>query len=360
MHEVESTSYFRNVQALRAVAALLVLAFHVYAVEGKYFGQHVVPAVLGAFGTCGVDLFFVISGFVMTTVTRGQFGSFQSAAGFLMRRAMRIYPIYWVYSLIVLAVMIVMPQWVNASAGHHAEIVRSFLLLPSDTLPLLLQGWTLEYEIFFYVVFAVLLACLPERLLVIALLGWAAATCGLKFWLASGHGAGPAIRLAGDPLVLEFIMGCFCALTWTAIRKPWPLLFIAAGVVALCVSVAVGDRIGSPLVVQWRSVYFGVPAFFAVLGAVSLEGRMNRVAPKALRVLGDASYSLYLSHVLVISAVGRLYARFALATLGPWLGTLLCIAAAIVAGYLSFKFIERPLNNALKRAAQRTGEISTA
>jgi exopolysaccharide production protein ExoZ len=360
MREVQTSSYFRNIQSLRGVAALLVLTFHVYAVEGKYFGEHVVPGILGAFGTCGVDLFFVISGFVMTSVTRLQFGSREAAVGFLKRRVMRIYPLYWFYSLIVFAVMLVMPQWVNSSTGHHVEVVRSFLLLPSATLPLLLQGWTLVYEMFFYVVFAVFLASITERQFTKALILWAAVTCGLAYLLETGRISGPSLQIVGDPLVLEFISGCFCALAWPAMRGARSFVLLAAAAVSIIVSAAIGRHVGLDEIIHWRAFYFGVPAFLLVLGAVSMEAHMRVTAPRVLRVLGDASYSLYLSHVLVISAVGRIYARFALDKFGPAIGTLLCIVTAIVAGFLSYRVVENPLNDLLKRISKRSGTVSMA
>lgn len=360
MTKAETNSYFKNVQALRAIAALLVLAFHIYAVEAKYFGRHAVPEVLGLFGTCGVDLFFLISGFVMTTVTRGQFGSRAAAVTFFKRRLLRIYPIYWFYSLVVLAVLIVMPQWVNASAGHHADVLRSFLLLPSDSLPLLLQGWTLRYEMFLYVVFTAIVACVAERFLAVTLLAWAAVTCTLFFGVSSSSIASPTLALVRDPLVLEFIAGCYCALAWKAMSRPLASVLFAVGVAGFAVSFAIGERVGLDTVVQWRTLYFGIPAFFVLLGAVSLERYARVAAPRLLCALGDASYSLYLSHVLVISAVARFYARFALPALGLWVGTALCFAIAIAAGYLSYRVIERPLNELFKRVLLRSGRVSVA
>lgn len=360
MQKADNITYFKNVQALRAIAALLVLAFHTYAVEGKYFGSHAVPEVLGAFGTCGVDLFFVISGFVMTTVSRGQFGSRESATVFLKRRVLRIYPIYWFYSLIVLAVLVVMPQWVNASNGHHADVLRSFLLLPSESLPLILQGWTLKYEMFFYVAFAAILACVAERLLPVALVIWAAVTCGLAHWFGAEAATSPSLALVSDPLVLEFIAGCFCAIVWPVLRGALPTVFCLVGIGGFAASFVLGQRVGLDAVVQWRALYFGVPAFLMLLGVVSLEGGSGVASPRLLCDLGDASYSLYLSHVLVISAVGRVYARFLLPKLGVPAGAVLCISIAIVIGYLSYRLVERPLNELLKRALFRSNRTSLA
>ncbi|HDR8974267.1 TPA: acyltransferase [Burkholderia vietnamiensis] len=341
--------YFKNIQAMRALAALLVLCFHVYAVEGKYLGDHAIPQALGMFGTCGVDLFFVISGFVMASTAQSQLGSAECAVDFLKRRALRIYPIYWFYSFIVLVVMLVMPQWVNASAGHHADILSSFLLLPSTSLPLLMQGWTLTFEMFFYVVFAGIVACGTARSFSRMLTAWALATCGAAYWATHASVSNPVVNVVANPIVLEFIAGCFCAFLWPAARKWCGPAIALVGVVALSLSMYVGERVGLDAVVQWRAIYFGVPALLLVLGVVTIERHFGIAAPKWLCSLGDSSYSLYLSHVLVISAIGRMFSRFAPTQLPHSLGSLLCVVGAIVFGVFSYRLIEQPLNSRLKR-----------
>jgi peptidoglycan/LPS O-acetylase OafA/YrhL len=101
-------------------------------------------------------------------------------------------------------------------------------------------------------------------------------------------------------------------------------------------------------------VYFGLPSFFLVLSAVLAEKRFNIVAPTMVRVMGDASYSTYLSHVLVISAVGRMWAWGFPAHTLPW-GTIFAVIAALTAGWLSFRFIEFPLNSKLRKIFRGVG-----
>ena len=352
--KTEHPTHFANIQALRAVAVLLVLVLHTYAVEGKYFTKHAVPEILGIYGGCGVDLFFVISGFVMTTITRGQFGSGKMALIFLQRRLLRIYPIYWFYSLIVLIVMLVMPQWVNSSQENKIDALSSLLLLPTDALPLLIQGWTLTYEMFFYVVFAGLIAWLPERLFPVVLIAWSGLLCAFAYFLTWADYASPVLDVISDPLVLEFIAGCFCALWWRRIHVRQAVMCIVVGILFLVVVSLAGGQIGLDTVIQWRTLTFGFPAFLFVIAAASLEGHCRFTAPRLFCLLGDASYSIYLSHVLSISAVGRLYQRFAPTALPSVCGTLLCIFIALVAGYVSYKLIEQPVNLFLKRAASTT------
>jgi peptidoglycan/LPS O-acetylase OafA/YrhL len=120
----------QNIQALRGIAVLAVVLFHFLYIEEKYGGSEtLLPDVL-QFGMIGVDLFFVISGFVMVTVTRGKFQIPKQAFRFIYHRLIRIYPIYWVYSLLLLIVYFIQPTWINNAQWNQVDILASFLLLP--------------------------------------------------------------------------------------------------------------------------------------------------------------------------------------------------------------------------------------
>ena len=120
-----------NIQALRGVAVISVVLFHLVTIEKKYGGPKTFLPDIFNFGMFGVDLFFVISGFVMIAVTRGKFQNTKQAIRFLYRRASRIYPTYWVYSILVLMVFWFNPTLVNSSQGNQVDILASFLLIPS-------------------------------------------------------------------------------------------------------------------------------------------------------------------------------------------------------------------------------------
>jgi exopolysaccharide production protein ExoZ len=170
------------IQALRGVAVLAVVAFHSMVVERKYSdGDSLLPDWL-RFGESGVDLFFVISGFVMVTVTRGRFGRIREVTRFVWSRITRIYPTYWFYFLLTLSVLMVKPNWVNTSLGGQSNLLASFLLLPTDGLPLVMVAWSLIHELWFYLVFAVLLL-FSERTLLLSLSCWAAAVVGINLFL---------------------------------------------------------------------------------------------------------------------------------------------------------------------------------
>ena len=121
-----------NIQALRGVAILLVVFAHVMAIEQKYGrGDGILPHFF-ALGVSGVDLFFVMSGFVVVTVTRHCFQQPIAVGHFFYNRVSRVYPLYWLYSLVVLGVYLLRPEMVNAAQGHRVNILESFMLLPQD------------------------------------------------------------------------------------------------------------------------------------------------------------------------------------------------------------------------------------
>ena len=126
------------VQALRGVAALAVVAIHATAIERKYSGGDLLLPEWLRFGASGADLFFVISGFVMVTVTGGCFGRINEVLRFLWGRVTRIYPTYWFYFFITLAALLWQPSWVNNSLPQQVSLWASFLLLPTNTLPLMM------------------------------------------------------------------------------------------------------------------------------------------------------------------------------------------------------------------------------
>ena len=118
---------------LRGVAVLSVILFHLVPIEQKYGGSKTMLSALFHYGMFGVDLFFVISGFVMVAVSRGKFKQQKYALSFIYHRASRIYPTYWFYSILVLIIFFTQPSWVNSSQGNQMNILASFLLFMVST-----------------------------------------------------------------------------------------------------------------------------------------------------------------------------------------------------------------------------------
>jgi exopolysaccharide production protein ExoZ len=337
----------QTLQVTRGVAANLVVFSHLYTVEARYAGGEILPA-FSFYGVAGVDIFFVLSGFIMVVVA----GKGTRAIQFLWRRAARIYPPYWLVSLVVLATSLAQPTWVNSSAAGPVSLWRSFLLVPDSTLPLLAVGWTLIHEVYFYLVFAILLALrIP---IPVGLLGW-----GLVLLLVTILGGDyvasfPLGRAWTNPLTAEFVMGAAIGVLYDHKNMRGAAWAGATGIAMLATSIVfVAPALSlanNAHLDAWRVVLFGIPAALIVYWLAALEQNTVRMPAKLLVALGDWSYATYLTHVLVLSALGRII--HSLAPSGAMASLVLIIVgvpAANLAGAVMFRLFERPTLGMLYR-----------
>jgi len=290
------------IQALRAVAAVMVLIAHLTQHELRFLNAALSPLWTSA-GVSGVDLFFVISGFVMVYVTRHMPAGSPYVGRFLYARITRIYPPYWLATLGVLAGYVVFGSVLSREAGD-LNLVTSGLLWPDQDLPILLVGWTMIHEMYFYLVFAALLLA-PRRLLPVLLAAWLglAAIAGL---MVPSSGS-PVFDLVTHPLTAEFVLGCGAGFLVVSGRRTLAVPVIAAGAlcwIAVTASIAWTGHESMPE--GWyRVLAYGLPATLMVYGAACLDWSFK--APRALVALGDWSYALYLIHLPVIAALARFW-----------------------------------------------------
>jgi len=336
---------YDGVQLLRAIAALAVVAAHCTATQVTYAarGWSAAPAFDASAGTAGVDLFFVISGFIMASISRFYGDDAMRARVFLVRRIVRIVPVYWLYTSALLAFCLALPQIMHMVKAEPAHVLASYLFVPyprSDGMayPLVWVGWTLNLEMAFYLVFGVSL-CFARRtriaLVYGAILAMAAAGALLRpeawwqrWWL--------------EPMYLEFLYGL--AIGWLAYRGArlpewlaWALIVGGLGLMPLVAGA-----------VELRAITWGACAFLVVLGAVSIRRRL----PAFVLLLGDASYSIYLSHIVTVPAASRALARF---VENPVTSFFLALAAGTVGGVVAYWLLERPLLEWLKRRRKEDG-----
>jgi len=323
-----------SIQYARALAALAVVLAHTGA-YGSGNAFHI--------GSAGVDIFFVISGFVMWTTTASRA---QTPAGFITNRIVRIVPMYWLVTLSLVIAAVCVPALFPRLKIDLGHVVASLLFVPSrspfngELWPVLVQGWTLNYEMFFYAVFALVLF-MPRRLRLIAL---SMAFCGLALSGVFYAGSNPLLLVYTDSVMLEFLAGIFLGVAHERNLLPsWRLgwsLFLAG--IALFLTAAFTGAT-SPRIVVW-----GIPAVCLVSGLVIVEVRRGMWFSRVAATLGDASYSIYLTHGLVISALAK-----AAATLNPVFFVAICPVVAAAAGVLSWKYLERPLTDGMRRHVSR-------
>jgi len=334
-----------NVQGLRALAALMVVFVHL--------GLLLATLGLPMFGATGVDLFFVISGFVMVHTTKPRP---PSAWDFARNRVARIVPIYWLMTLSVFVVALAAPQLLGATRADGGQLLESLLFIPFKKVnglvePVLFVGWTLNYEMFFYALFS--LGLLFRRYL----LGLGAVVAVLLTLCIAGVALQPAGVIAAfytNPIILEFGFGMLVALAidHAPSSAPAPVRMIA-----LVSLLAAPVLFFGPLV--WpdapRLLACGVPAAIVVTASVLLERWGLRLTSPAILAVGDASYILYLSHPYVTQSVQKLAAQ--LNPTGALSVALIvgCFAVVIAVAIVLHRAVERPLSRWARRAlfAQR-------
>lgn len=303
--QIATPRYFSTIQVLRGVAALMVVVFHLVDAERIYGHGPMLLDGVARLGFAGVDLFFVISGFVMASVTQGLYGSAKNATLFLARRIARIYPMYWLFTSVIVAMMFVMPHTMDATFFAKSKIA-SYLLWPRDPFPLLIVGWTLTYEMFFYLVMGMAIATIRERHLPLLFVTWAVVV------LIAQQFAPPQrwLTVVTSPMAWEFIAGGLIGIYWRKVPAAAARSLLWIGVIGAMVSAVVLSRMN--LVEQdamRRTLVFGAAGALIVLGLVSREGVGQVTTHRALRAVGDASYSLYLSHLFVITLAARAWAH---------------------------------------------------
>lgn len=342
-----------RVQLLRAAAAMMVVVLHAQLIllpPGQRPPLSFLP--LGA----GVDLFFVISGFIIVYASESLFGK-ANAAEFLRRRTLRIVPLYWLALTMRLAVLALAAHAGTKVFPDMAMIGASFFFIPYDCqgfgpdypFPILDLGWSLNYEMFFYLLFACLIGLGRQRA-VFALVAILGAGAILSPIIPSGL---VALRFWLQPITLEFAAGACIALLYrrgTILYAAWRRLFcIAALAIWLFLPISLLDASVAPGSYSWsRLLLYGCPAIL-LLSASVLRCPEGGALPTPVLALGDASYALYLLHPFVLTAAHRLTSRWADDPLFVWPIMLLAILATVLIAHIIHKRVERPIIKMLQR-----------
>jgi exopolysaccharide production protein ExoZ len=334
-----------SIQILRAIAALAVCAEHIAGYE--FARQYALPDALPhfKFGRAGVDLFFVISGFVMIYASEGYFGQAKAPQEFFLRRLVRIVPLYWATTTIVLIYLLVQYRDLARVNFSWASVAASYLFIPRAQLdgymaPVHGVGWTLNYEMFFYAWFSVALL-FSRRTGVLLLAAIFTTFVSINYFLSLPN----PIGYWADSLILEFVFGMMIALA------------VQAGVRIPCLLSGAFVIIGSSMLVasdHWlevpRVISLGLPSAL-IVGALALADytAKGRPAERFLSFLGDASYSLYLVHPLAITLPRRLFSHFIHPATSPWLYAGLLMVTALVAAVTVHLLFERPITRFLQK-----------
>jgi len=318
-----------NLQLLRALAATCVVFYHCVVIGEKYGISSVFSGQFHGWGAAGVDLFFVISGFIMVVV---QNKTPRRPMTFMANRIARIVPLYWLLTLAIIALMAVLPSAFNGTLQFDLQSLKNllqslfFISGQWDRSPVLYVGWTLEFEMFFYLTFAVgiLTGNLTRGAVLVTGIILVMLTMGLT-----------------KPIALEFIFGMGCGLLWIHGRLPRVSQPILWAMIAATLAIVV---FLSPVVASQdflRPLLWGFPAAGIVAAALGL----SQIRRGFWTFLGDTSYSIYLIQVFTIPFFYKTITRIPLELPGEALialSTVFSVAIGIGVG----RYIEAPLTRA--------------
>jgi peptidoglycan/LPS O-acetylase OafA/YrhL len=368
----QTTEQFGSVQVLRAVAALMVVLWHSQ-LALKYLKNNYWPYVdpslrqgLYPFYVnhlyIGVDIFFCISGFIMCMlVTKGGEDTFMN---YISRRITRIFPMYWIFSFLVIIAYIINSNfnlgnftgniWIDAR-----HVLLSLFLIPQSQEPILGVGWTLLYEMLFYYTIATLLLFIGPKYVA----SWIATICvlGITQYIFNAQLAHAHIF---SIFFIEFYFGAIAyrVYQYAPIRAPKVQLGVAILLFfVLSFALDYSPDVQGPSFL--RVIGCGLLGFLLLTGGIGLETRKrsgNWRAVQFMRRVGDASYVLYLSHWFVLSALGKVSGLIAnLSRPGVIVWHAFSVGAAILFAMAFHVLIEKPVNSRLRRLLpSRTGKVS--
>ena len=339
-----SAPQLSGIQILRGIAAVGVVIQHAFGHSFLVEPGTANHGWLATVGAAGVDLFFVISGFIMLYVSFPTQSAPLKPGQFLLRRITRIYPFYWICSLAVALPWMV--GFLSSKPFTAGTVTKSLLLVPVPvTEQLIAVSWTLSYEMLFYLVFAGTL--LFRSRVVSALLSTFVIIAVIL--IGSRLPVGEMKRFLANPVMVEFCFGLLLALAWSRGVRATSVVWMVAGFLVIMIAPLVleGRTLATwPSVIIWPSVArplaWGVPSVAVLAGFLAIAPARNLGTRFAILV-GDASYAIYLTHLFFVSVSGRLIETTVVGKLPQFVVVPVVIALCVAIGIAVHIVIETPV-----------------
>ena len=337
------TKQLNLLQLIRGLATVLVVIRHATGNSIELLQKDFLFNIF-AFGSSAVDIFFVLSGFIITYTSLKGGADPKELTPFLKRRFIRIYPTYWIITSLFLGIQILLPMFYNTTYPYSAaNLLSTYLLFPGH---IMVNGvsWTLSYEVFFYLLFSLVFLFSNKKMIFGIFLIYALSVITSSMFMDISED-NIWLNLVFFPMNVEFFMGVLAALVVNRIPKWSSIPLIVLGVIYFTVSALVTDlNTLLDLHVRDRIIQFGVPSFLVILGVVKYELTHEVRVAKVFLLLGESSYSLYLLHLPVIAACTKLIVKFNI-TNGLMIQLLLIsvIIAICWGATIFYKLIERPV-----------------
>ncbi|MDD5269249.1 MAG: acyltransferase [Methylococcales bacterium] len=329
---------YDGIQALRFLAALLVVITHSSFYASERLGTH---NMIWGNGADGVDIFFVISGFVMVISSRNLIDIPLGWARFAIQRLTRIIPLYWLATSVKVIVLLFSAEVLTIRTFDIGDIVNSYFFIPYKKTPQLIEpflgvGWTLTFEMFFYLVFTIALLIRVNIYIFVGIL--MALISVLSLFRPESY---PVWMFLLNPIVLEFWFGMIIG--YFALNNKFITPFFGVVFSVLCLLWI----IFKPHLGLSRVIMSGIPSAILIFSVVSIEPYIQNKIPRLVLFFGAASYSLYLFHPLIAPAVpillNKIHAQILI------LSIVMSTITALTASAIVYRYFELSITHAVKR-----------
>lgn len=331
---------YDGIQVLRLIAALLVVITHITFYNHERLDQNV---NIWSFGAIGVDIFFVISGFIMVATSGIYDGKPVNWKDFVKKRILRIVPMYWIATSIKVLALLSVPAMVLHAELDLSRILMSYFFLPQFNPagrfePLLGVGWTLIYEMFFYAFFALALFLNRNSIKLISII-----FVFFAFLSIFRMPDWPATTMYFHPIILYFVAGMWIYHYYRKLsHKSMMIITAIIGVLFFILAFLLDMDVTA----KAKSLAGFLLAIWIFLFFLAIEPLIHGRVPRVLLFLGEASYVLYLFHPLFLPIIPEFFARYM--NVPAWFSVLISIPTALIGASIIHRIIEKPVTKWLK------------
>ncbi|MGK2870845.1 MAG: acyltransferase family protein [Alphaproteobacteria bacterium] len=326
-----------SLQILRFFAAFGVVFYHYY---NELYLRYGYAENYFSIGASGVDVFFVISGFIISYVAVRD----SSASQYFLKRIFRIAPLYWALTFGMFLIALTLPQLLSGTTANMEHLVKSLLFIPFEKEPGIIQpvlflGWTLNYEMFFYAIMALSIVINRRHAIPLTV----ALICGFYLGNVILRPDGLMWKFYSNPIILEFVYGALIYLAW----ERWPHIFEKIRFIWIPGTVILLSQQFWHLGID-RAVDMGIPAAMIVVGILGSRSKDGRLT-NFLSTLGDASFSVYLCHPFVLQFFFRIIEPyFKLDLSGHIIASIIICSLVVVPSLMLYRLLEYPSNAFLR------------
>ncbi|WP_075981912.1 acyltransferase family protein [Bacillus massilinigeriensis] len=341
--------YLQLIQLSRAIVPLFVMFFHIVAFIRVYFHVNFLN-LTNVTKSGGVYYFFALSGFMVYYIYHKKLSDKSMIKPYLSNRLIRIYPLYWVLTILILPIYFIIPSLGNGTERQFSNIVMSFLLFPKQDYPILSVAWSLEHTVYFYLIFS--LAFYKNKLVSIGIpLTWALISTAFSLKIISSSNY--LINFLFNPINLIFLAGVGCAylVTKKTLNIYISIIFIILGFAGFPFS---WINTQNQLIDISLPVLTSLSSILLIIGIASVDLQKSLIIPRVIQFIGDASFSIYLTHTTCMSAICIIVSSTFLKSLPINIIAFLLMVIPFVSGCIIHYYLEKPLTKKLRKLINKS------